>query len=170
MNDLHDEQIDALLHEVAAVDVPEPSPLFWDHFPARVNAAIDAAPARRWWHARWLLVSTATAAVVIVAILGVYVLRPSMQDHHVAVTSTDAADGTANTALDVAQTDASDIERDEAWAVLRSLADELEYDEAREAGVAPRPGAVERAATELSSEERAELVRILEDELKRTGA
>ena len=36
-------------------DVPEPSPLFWDHFQTRVQAAIDAEPGRPQaaWAAAW---------------------------------------------------------------------------------------------------------------------
>ena len=66
--------------------------------------------------------------------------------------------------------DAVDIENDEAWAIVRSFADELHYDDARDAGVVPGPGSVERAAIELSPDERAELLRIIETELKRAGA
>ena len=45
---------------VAEVEVPEPSPLFWDHLSARVRDAVAAEPARRWWSGvrswpRWLM-------------------------------------------------------------------------------------------------------------------
>ena len=51
-----DKELDELTERVHhALDVPEPSPLFWDHFPNRVRAAIDAAPAAEaapWWKRR----------------------------------------------------------------------------------------------------------------------
>ena len=53
---------------------------------------------------------------------------------------------------------------------MRSVAADLDYDAAMEAGIVPRPGAIERAAVELDDDERAELVRLIEAELKRTGA
>src|SRR5947209_4084031 len=37
----------AMMTAAANVDVPEPSPLFWDHLSARVHAAVDADGAPR---------------------------------------------------------------------------------------------------------------------------
>jgi hypothetical protein len=55
-----------------AVDVPEPSPLFWDYFSARVREATrdERAPAAdRWWIAAWKpLVAGALAATVVWAV------------------------------------------------------------------------------------------------------
>ncbi len=77
-----------------------------------------------------------------------------------AASVTDALDGS----------DAADIDTDEAWALVRTFAAEVHYDDAHAAGVVPVAGSIDRAATEMSDEERAELVRLIEDELKRTGA
>jgi hypothetical protein len=113
---------------------------------------------------------TSVAALILVSVLGFYVIRPALQRELPAITTMPTAGtGTAANGLDAADVDV-DIESDEAWAVVRSFADELRYEDARDAGVVPRPGAIERAATELTAEERAELVRIIQDELKRTGA
>src|SRR5262249_28727617 len=57
------------------VDVPEPSPLFWDHFSARVGEAIasDAKSARSWFGlGRW---SWGFAAAVSTALLVIAVSR-----------------------------------------------------------------------------------------------
>src|SRR5438876_1043875 len=55
-----------------AVDVPEPSPLFWDHLSSRVREAVAAEPAssRRWFDtARWYWgLAAASAAVVVLAV------------------------------------------------------------------------------------------------------
>jgi len=170
MSDLNDDQIDALIEEVSAVDVPEPSPLFWNHFAARVNAAIDAPPSRASWPIPAVWAWTTVAVLVLVSVLGFYVIRPALQPQLPAVTTMPApGTSTAANVSDAADADV-DIESDAAWAVVRSFADELEYEDARAAGVVPRQGAIERAATELTAEERAELVRIIQDELKRTGA
>jgi hypothetical protein len=61
------------------------------------------------------------------------------------------------------------LEEDEAWSVIRGLAAGLDDDEARAAGVAPRPGAADSIAMELSDTERAELARLIDAELKRIG-
>ena len=173
MNQLTDEQIDALLREVADVEVPEPSPLFWERFGARVNAAIDAATQDRrtsWVHAGplgWI----AAAAVVVVAVVGFYVTRPAGERHaQPPVTAQTQGTDISGSTEALGEVETADIETDEAWAVVRSFAAELQYDEARDAGVMPRAGAVDRAVTELSDEERAELARLIEDELRRTGA
>src|SRR5215831_7618473 len=57
----------------SAPEMPEPSPLFWDHFSARVRAAVDAEPAAapawwpRWW--RQVVAFGAMAAVATVVVL-----------------------------------------------------------------------------------------------------
>ena len=157
----------ALEREVADLDVPEPSPLFWDHFSARVREAIDAPPlrARRWWRARWLVASAAAAAVLALSVIAVYQQRsPSDVPPTDPVAYRDAAPAGGGAA------DVPDADADEAWAVVRSFAAELHYDEALAAGVTPGQGAIEDAATELSVDERAELLRLIEDDMKRRGA
>jgi RNA polymerase sigma-70 factor (ECF subfamily) len=51
--------------------VPEPSPLFWDHFSARVRQATsdEPVPATSWWPGRWVAVAAAGAAVVALAVM-----------------------------------------------------------------------------------------------------
>ncbi len=162
----NDEQIDTLLREIGEVDVPEPSPLFWEQFGARVNAAIDAPERPRRWLPFGAIGWMTAAAVLCVAIAAAYLTRSSavyeLPDAVAAPAAsvTDALDGS----------DAADIDTDEAWALVRTFAAEVHYDDAHAAGVVPVAGSIDRAATEMSDEERAELVRLIEDELKRTGA
>ena len=49
-------ELRATLSAAAEVDVPEPSPLFWDHFSARVHEAVEAerASAGVAWFRHWL--------------------------------------------------------------------------------------------------------------------
>jgi len=58
----------AMMVDVSQVaDVPEPSPLFWDHFQSRVQAAVQAEmvqPARVSW---WSMVTSVRGAVAAVA-------------------------------------------------------------------------------------------------------
>src|SRR5262245_8728068 len=63
----------AMAAEKEVVDVPEPSPLFWDHFSARVREAVanEPAPPDGWWQRLWswpgvLAPVSAVAAVVVV--------------------------------------------------------------------------------------------------------
>jgi hypothetical protein len=58
--------------ELAAVDVPEPSPLFWDHFAVRVRGATDraGAVATPWWSARRLVLAMGVAAATVMLIVG----------------------------------------------------------------------------------------------------
>lgn len=55
--------------DVADADMPDPSPLFWDHFAVRVRRATDgAAPVASWWSSRrlaWMM--GAAAALVLTA-------------------------------------------------------------------------------------------------------
>lgn len=158
----------ATLREVAGVDVPEPSPLFWTSFGARVAEAIDAPPPRRaWWAAPGLAWAGVAAAVILVVAVAFLSRGPQGAPPPVAV-----AGGQPGVPVETPEssTDAPDaVEDDEAWELVRSVATDVHYEDVLEAGVAPRPGSVERAAVELAAEERAELVRLIQDELKRRG-
>lgn len=151
-----------IVYEIRRDDVPEPSPLFWNGFASRVRASIvapvDPARLRSFPAWRWAV----AAAALVIVVIGVQFAGPrSTPEQEMPFVShgDDAADPAT-----------IDPDGDEAWTIVQSIASELHFDDARDAGVMPRAGAIERAATELSPEERAELVRILEDELKRTGA
>jgi hypothetical protein len=155
-----------MLGALAAVDVPEPSPLFWDHFPSRVSRAIDvpAAP-QRWFTPARLVWSSAAALVVVAVLLVPRVMSPAGEgppEGHGDSTST------VPNSLEPWPAD-DDLEADEAWALVRSVAEDIDYEDAHQIGVAPRAGSIERAAMELSDSERAELARLIEQELKRTG-
>lgn len=158
-----------LLRDIAGAEVPEPSPLFWQGFAARVSSAIDqhgaplnGAPIRPVW--QWV----AAAALITLVAIGFHVASndpPPQSGSTVTRQEGSVADPDSATTLD-----SRDIDSDEAWAVVRSLATELHFDDARDAGVMPRAGSIERAAMELSAAERAELVKLIEDEMKRIGA
>lgn len=142
--------------------MPDPSPLFWEHFSRRVNERIDAPEKGEW---RWLrgprlAALVAAAAVVLAVAIGTTTLRgPERPDVLV------SAPGVPS------QVEAQDdIEEDGAWAVVRTAAQDLDYDAAQAEGISARPGSMEHAVAEMTGEERAELARLIEQELKRTGA
>jgi len=170
-------ELRAALREAASVPVPDPSPLFWEHFPARVSLAIDTAPTRerRWWSPgslAWL----GAAAVIMISVVGFYATQTAVDPGagpRVAVKATmvsPSADAEVSNADQASPDGVDGPESDEAWALMQSLAVDLHYDDVRAAGVMPRPGSIESVATELSEHERAELVRLIQYELKRMGA
>jgi hypothetical protein len=152
---------------IRGITPPEPSPLFWGRFAERVNARIDT-PDRRapdMGEGGWLPHALAWGGVLalVLAVVSIIVAprRPALPP--VASTQIEQSVQTADSPAD------ADIEQDEAWAVIRNLAEEFDYDEARDAGVAPRAGSLDRAALELNDAERAELARLIDAELKRIG-
>ena len=169
-----------VLRRVADADVPEPSPVFWDYFPARVSAALDT-PARIPWFqplaVRWAWGGAMAALLVAVALFWIP-SRVTNSDRAVSVATTTGADRATVIQTptpeplvpEASEPGDDDLEQDAAWALVRSVADGLDYEDVREFGVAPRAGAIEAAAMALTATERAELARIIAGELKRSGA
>jgi hypothetical protein len=166
------EQIEALrsaLGRVADVDVPEPSPLFWEHFSSRVREGVkdatpaDSAPWSGWIHQPGLKWALAGALVAVLAVVGVWRsgrVTLSPQPETVIVSEASPVDAP----------DIADADDDRAWDLVRVVADEVPWNDDVDASLATRPGTVERAVLSLKGEARAELVRLLEAETKRPGA
>lgn len=150
----------------------EPSPLFWDHFSARVAEAIrsEPVPVLAPWR-RAPLITWASAASIVVLVVAITVWRTTL--HAPAPAATIARQSPApDAATAVSPTDAAadDVDADEAWAVVRAAAIDIDLDEVHSAGISAHPGEVETVAMELSAEERLELARLLDENLKRNGA
>jgi hypothetical protein len=152
-----------LARAAAEGPVPEPSPLFWEHFSARVGAAVRAegVPAPPGWSA-WLrrpaLVPLAALAALIVAVVAP--LAPTVPaPAPPAVTASDdppfAAPATERMA--------SDLE----WRALAEIVGPLDWETAEAAGLAVMPGETERAVADLDEGERRELSRLIAGELSR---
>ena len=157
-------QADVLRQTIAmASAVPDhsPSPLFWEHFGARVNEAIDArrSPGRWFPVPRFAFVGLGTLAVLLFAFN--LVVRP--RDPGPASPSTSAAVSGGDATLPA---EPDDLEQDAEWAIVRAAADELDIDAARAQGLAMKPGSVDRIAMELTEAERAELIRLVQEEIK----
>lgn len=136
-----------------AGDVPEPSPLFWDHFSARVRDAVDAVPAPLpWWRAGWRP-ALALAGVIGVVVIAA-VLRPGPA-RSVAPLSD----------VDVPTTISAGAESDAMWDMIATLAPQVPVDQAIEAGLAPASGTADAAIASLSDAQRRELVRLLKAEI-----
>ena len=156
-------QADVLRRTIAmASAVPDrsPSPLFWEHFGARVNERIDArrSPGRWFPVPRFAFVGLGTLAVLLVAfnlVVGPRDPGPASPSMSAAVSGEDATPA-----------EADDLDQDAEWAIVRAAADELDIDAARAQGLAMKPGSVDRIAMELTEAERAELIRLVQEEIK----
>ena len=156
----------AILRDTSAVDVPAPSPLFWEHFPARVRASLAAepAPGRSGWlpiGVRGLMPLAAAAALIFAVFSGVMLVRGTRGGQPL----------TPVVARDVPGSDARvdgtpDAENAEVWAVLTAAASDVEFEDAHDAGMHVYPSAIDHAVQDLSAAERAELGRLLQSELK----
>lgn len=147
------------------VDVPEPSPLFWDHLSARVSEAIasDAKSTRSWFGVgRWSWGLAAAASAVVLAIA-------------VSRTPRTPAELTLAPATPVAEAPAADVGSaitadDPSFLLLGDLAGSLDWEAADEAGISMDVGTADTAVAELSDAERTELQRLLRAAMAPTGA
>ena len=149
---------------VRAVDVPEPSPLFWDHLAARVGDAIAREPApvagRGWWSPR---LAWAAAAVLVTAAGTGYLMRPQAPPATVVVAHTAPAvvePSAARPSPPAIDADASP--GDEGWALIAAVAEDGGQDDEL---LAPQAGQAELSISALSPEERTALARELAAEL-----
>ena len=155
----------ATIAAAADVDVPEPSPLFWDHLSARVREAVanDATNASTSWAARWMswrllapfgaLAAIALAAAITLGTRGAQPASTGDSTPTVADAATDPGGAVAD---------------DPSLSLIADLASDLDWDAAAEAGLTAVGGTVDRAVLELTPEERVELRRILKEELSKS--
>jgi hypothetical protein len=143
----------AMMAAAAEVDVPEPSPLFWDHLSARVSEAVAAEPSASGWN-WWLRAATpfalATAAALVIAFVMVGRLIAPHRDP-------------GSTAALKAETLAPEV-TDPSLALVADLAQDFGWDEAHQAGLAPR-GSADHAVTHLSEGELRQLRALLKEEM-----
>jgi hypothetical protein len=160
----------AMMSVAAVVDVPEPSPLFWDHLSSRVSTAVAAeaagaqlAPSRdvftTLFGSRTLQVALALAgSLLIVVLINGRPTAPAVAEAP-RFTVADAVPDPLGVAAD----------DDDSLTLVASLTDGQDLETVREAGLAPR-GSAEHAVTHMSDGELRELSRLLKEELARPGA
>jgi len=148
-----------------AGDVPEPSPLFWDHFSARVHDAVaeERLPHAAWWRpSAWPWLAMPAGAAALVAIVLAIVLTARLTPLH--------APAPVAVAQPVEAPLASDPPGDDApLGLVADLAAQMDFDTVNEIGLPAHAGAVDEAIGDLSASERVELQRLLQ-ELARPGA
>lgn len=153
----------AALAEARSVEVPEPSPLFWDHLSARVSTAVAAEPEaplsrRVWW--RTLVPSAVALGAVALSVW----LGPSAIG-----TRTVPAPGTVAARPEPpappADIDAAALGDDEAWAMLGQMAGGFDVGTLGDAlGTSEATGA-DLAMSDLTDRERASLADLLRAEM-----
>lgn len=150
-------ELSSVLNEAKQVSVPEPSPLFWQHFSERVRTAVDSEglpgtgvmPA--WW--RWqILAPVGALALVLLALM-------------IAVPKQEPPAEKAWTELTL--TPIEELTGDENWMIVASLVGALDWDTATAVGVTVTPDAADQAVLQLTAEEQQELTRLLKAELMR---
>jgi hypothetical protein len=143
----------------AQVEVPEPSPLFWDHLSARIRAAVEQEGhlAPKPWAllmSPWRITALAAVGVAMFAAILTFGTVPDRHD------TTDRMDMADQASLVEPPLSLSD---DPSLSLIVDLAGGLEWDDAAEAGLTVRGDGVEQAVRDLSDEERVELRRVLRE-------
>ena len=173
-------QLDEVLRDVQAVDVPEPSPLFWDHLSARIRdrVAHEPPPAlaadnplarlRDWltgWSAapRWAF---AAVMLVLCASLGWLGWSQFNRGRNTPVTtaSAPAAVVPAETTV-AADTSVPPDDAEGEWGLMLQMAEDVSWDDAEGSSLYVRPAAVDRALIELTAEERDRLLQLVQADL-----
>jgi hypothetical protein len=150
--------------------VPEPSPLFWQHFSERVRQALDdesvgnELPSIRWWTRRsWRWALAGGAAVVMATLVLVTNTRPPRTDRVADRASSSMTPLASGVPADLGWTPPGD----DSWTMVVGLAEGLDLESAADAGLTVRPGFVDQAVLGMSDEEQRELAGIIQAELDR---
>jgi hypothetical protein len=160
----------AMMSAASEVAVPEPSPLFWDHFSERVRQAValEGAPRRasrweQWFRPRVVLpVSAAVAAVIIAAVL---VARPDGPPARPEVVSASRPAEPSEAAV----FEPLDALSDSPLSLVADLTAELDWEAVSRMELTTHAGGADEAVRELTGGELRELQRLLKEELARAG-
>ena len=168
-------ELRTILSAARDVDVPDPSPLFWDHLSSRVRDAVatEAVDARlKTWGSVFgarAFQASAAVALLFAVVLGSRLMAPppaATGSPFAAAPPPATVIADANASTDVLWDAASD---DTSLMLVASLTSALALDAASAAGLAPS-GSAEHAVTHMSEGELRELGRLLKEELARSGA
>jgi hypothetical protein len=189
-------ELRAMMSAAQDAEVPEPSPLFWDHLSSRVSRAVEAEadarlpPARLWRfgvprrssrgmasseggtpsrYVGWQALGAVAACLVIAVVLGSRVLAPGPLPPPPIGVAAPPPVSVADAVIGPELIRDVTSDDDASLTVVASMTDGVDMETAREAGLAPR-GSAEHAVTHMSEGELRELGRLLQEELARSGA
>jgi len=152
----------------ADVEVPEPSPLFWDHLSARVHDAVaaEAQPRAPWWRIDWSWTSVGLAGAALAALALVAFLQ--MPRPFAPAMGTAELGSVGSVAALAAAEPLAPLPEDESMLFVADLASHLDWDGVAELGLTAE-GLADRASSEMTADERIELQRLLREELGPAG-
>jgi hypothetical protein len=140
------------------LEADEPSPLFWDHFSARVKQATADEPVGTSWSWRGFAWKPAVALMAAAGALAIgFYMRPAIEP------GTSQAGG-VQPATELASAAVPGFEDDGSWSLVTALASELDWNELSQAAE-PADGAVDAMIDELTPEQREALARLLQKEM-----
>jgi hypothetical protein len=159
----------ATMSAAADLDLPEPSPLFWDHLSQRVREAVAAeespgsslqgSPGRGWalpesWRA-WAVAGVAAAVMISIYVTAPGTLTPpsSVRDRAAASSASLEPFGAAD---------------DPSLSLFADLTGQMDSEAITETGWTSHVGAVDEVVASLSDDERLELQRLLKEELAKS--
>jgi hypothetical protein len=149
----------ALLDIAGAADVPEPSPLFWDHFSRRVAAGVQerSGPGCERRRMSWRVLAPLAAAVTLLVLTVAIGSRPASPPRvPPAIAGALAIEGA------VADQAADD---DGGWTLLGEIAGDFDVETLGDSLGHSLPGGADSAVWQLNEDERAELARLLQAEM-----
>jgi hypothetical protein len=165
--------IQSAIAAAAGVDVPEPSPLFWDALSARVREAVTEAQrqragrlvAARGWRTAGF---TAIAAAALIAAVAVPLKQRRTTEAGAAVRQ--PTTGGAAWSDGSSTANGNTPGEDPSLALLGDLAESLGPDTNITTALTFRTATLDGVLVELSEDERGELQRLLADAMKKPGA
>jgi hypothetical protein len=161
----------AAIASAASIEVPDPSPLFWNHLSERVRdgiAAEDSAVRGRGWATAWRpsWSSAALAGVAAAVAIAIFVTAPR-GGSFLASLSPVATPADTAAELVLQPFGAAD---DPSLTLVADLTGEMDPDAMAETGWANHAGGVEEAVANLTDDERVELHRLLTEALEKRDA
>jgi len=164
------QELRAVMVAVSEVDVPEPSPLFWDHFSARVREAVvrEAAPSRTRWFGlgagswRIAVPAAALAAATVILLVVAFARRQTAPASSVTAAAQPVPSAPAPALSDALPRLTES--RDPSFMFVSDLTDDMDIDTALEAGLVS-DGSADHAISHLSDDELRTLAALLKAQL-----
>ena len=158
------EALRAAWHSATNADVPEPSPLFWNHLSSNIRDAVarEPRPVAFWWRIEWSWRVAGLASATVAAVVVAFMLRPPAGP----LVNTGSEKQSVETSMvaSVIADGGEPLPDDDSLGFVADLASGLDWDGVSALGLVARGGADE-AAAEINEGERVELRRLLNEAL-----